>query len=111
MSQSVQLSLLAPTLRTPHDGQRIHLCDIDQYDLTGFRTSWGPDNYAVVRRIEQDITGMVRCNLAASCQNAAGCAFARPHKHDGFEDGNSNQCYDHKPYQPGGVRVWAEVCR
>jgi len=85
----------------------IHRCDVDQYDIEGFRLNWRPDNTAKVTRIEQDLTGFVRCSSAAVCQVAEFCAFGKPHAPRETED-NPGRCFDYSPYTPGGVNVWAE---
>lgn len=49
---------------------------------------------------------LVECYVV-ECQNRAACAHGKPHAcEDGCTDGDV--CYDVKPYEPGGVRMWCE---
>jgi hypothetical protein len=92
---------------TPLVGQRIHLTDIWQYNLDGFRLSWGPDNLAKVSAIPPANIppGAVRCCKWATCKAAVDCAGAKPHAFDRLTDGREH-CFDHRPYIDGGVWVW-----
>lgn len=91
----------------PLVGQRIHLTDISQYNLDGFRLSWGPDNVAKVSAIPppEIPPGAVRCCKWATCKAAEYCAGAKPHVFDRLTD-NREHCFDHRPYIVGGVYVW-----
>jgi len=93
----------------PMVGQLIHRDELSQWDLDGFRLNWRPDNTAKVTRIEQDLTGFVRCSAAGGCEVADYCAFGKPHKPDG-EDMKAGACFDHRPHVPDGVLVWAVPC-
>lgn len=85
------------------DGDRIHLTELSDYSLDGFRLSWDPDNFAIARAIEPPfIANAVRCCKWATCQAAESCCGAKPHSHAS----GSQRCYDHKPYIQGGVLVW-----
>lgn len=90
----------------PMVGQIIHLTEVNDYELDGFRLNWRSDNTARVSRIAPpEIPNATRCSLHATCQVAALCAAGKPHAPDIAQD-SRNQCYDHKPYVPGGVTVW-----
>jgi len=91
---------------TPMADQVIHLGDVALYDLDGYRLNWRPDNTAKVTRVEPDMTGWVQCSAAASCQVADACAFGKPHAPEERGE-DASRCYDHKPYQTGGIMVWA----
>ena len=91
------------TLR-PLVGQRIHLTEVGQYNLDGFRLSWSADNMARVSAIEPpEIPNAVRCHKWATCRVAEFCCAGKPHAPDGHK---AERCYDHKPYIDGGVLVW-----
>jgi len=94
------------TLR-PLVGQRIQLTDIWQYNLDGFRLSWGPDNVAQVSEIPpaEIPPGAVRCCKWATCKAAVDCCAAKPHGFDRLTD-RRDLCFDHRPYIDGGVTVW-----
>ena len=90
----------------PVVGQIIHRCDLEQWDLTGCRLNWRPDNTAKVTRPEPDMTGFVQCSAAVGCQVAHLCAFGKPHAPD-THDAAPDRCFDHKPHVSGGLMVWA----
>ena len=93
--------------RDPCHGRIIHRDQLHMFDLDGYRLNWRPDNTARVTRIQQDTTGFVRCSAASCCGIADICAFGKPHPPRDHGD-EPSRCYDHKPYIPGGVLVWAE---
>jgi len=89
----------------PMVGQIIHRTQLELFDLEGCRLNWRPDNTAKVTRPEPDLTGMMQCCKAATCQAAAYCAAGKPHAPDRLMDG-LGRCYGHKPYVVGGVEGW-----
>jgi len=90
----------------PTVGQRIHLTELRNYNLDGFRLSWRPDNTAKVSAIPpNEIENAVRCCKWATCRLAEFCLAGKPHKPDGSK---AERCFDHQPHIKGGVLVWDE---
>lgn len=92
----------------PVVGQLVTIDEACRIDGSRYTLSWRPDNLAKVglRHQDQDTTGMVRCQRAATCRVADICAHGKPHLPTA-DDQRADQCYDHKPYIVGGVKVWA----
>ena len=88
----------------PLVGERIHLTELSQYNLDGFRLSWSADNTARVSAIEPpEIPNAVRCHKWATCRVAEDCCAGKPHAPP---HGKAERCFDHRPYIDGGVLVW-----
>jgi hypothetical protein len=100
-----------PDWLRPTPGQKIHLSEINQYDLTGFRFSWDAENFATVREITQDeINSAVRCSAWRTCAVADFCCAGKPHRASKDLD-SAQTCFDHKPYIAGGIVVWGELVK
>jgi len=100
-----------PDWLRPTPGQKIHLSEINQYDLTGFRFSWDAENFATVREMERiEIENAVRCSAHRTCAMAESCCAGKPHMASKDLD-SAQKCHDHKPYIDGGIVVWGELVR
>ena len=95
-----------PIASEPVVGQLVTIDEACRIDGSRYTLSWRPDNLARVGLREQNTTGMVRCQRAATCQVAEICAHGKPHVAT-EHDQRTQRCFDHKPYIVGGVLVWA----